>query len=132
MPHQPELGDRQLRRGFARFNRRVSGASLINDFSRQYLNPYINDHQPCLFPETITDDKGRERKRYPYSSLKTPYEKLKSLPDAQMYLKPGVTFEILDSIAREKSDNEAADPLQQARRQLFNTIDKQERRRALK
>ena len=107
-------------------------ASLINDFSRQYLNPYINYHQPCLFPETIIDNKGRERKRYPYSSLKAPYQKLKSLPDAQMYLKPGVTFEILDSIAQEKSDNEAADPLQQARRQLFNTIDKQERRRALK
>ena len=100
--------------------------------TQQHLNPYINDHRPYLFPETITDDKGRERKRYPYSSLKTPYEKLKSLPDAQMYLKPGVTFEILDSIAQEKSDNEAADPLQQARRQLFNTIDKQERRRALK
>ena len=75
--------------------------SLINDFRQQYLNPYINDHQPCLFPETITDDKGRERKRYPYSSLKTPYQKLKSLPNAQTCLKPGVTFEILDSIAQE-------------------------------
>ncbi len=63
--------------------------SLINDFSQQHLNPYINYHRPCLFPETITDNKGRERKCYPYSSLKTPYQKLKSLPDAQMYLKPG-------------------------------------------
>ena len=46
--------------------------SLINDFRRQYLNPYINYHRPCLFPETITDDKGRERKRYPFITSDSP------------------------------------------------------------
>ena len=55
-------------------------ASLINDFNRQHLNPYINYHRPCLFPVIITDSKGKQRKRYPYQSLMTPYEKLKSLP----------------------------------------------------
>ena len=74
-------------------------ASLINDFNRQHLNPYINYHRPCLFPVIITDSKGKQRKRYPYQSLMTPYEKLKSLPDADQYLKPGITFEILDAIA---------------------------------
>ena len=46
-------------------------ASLINDFNRQYLNPYVNFHRPCLFPEIIIDSKGKQRKRYPYDSLMT-------------------------------------------------------------
>ena len=105
-------------------------ASLINDFNRQHLNPYINYHRPCLFPVIITDSKGKQRKRYPYQSLMTPYEKLKSLPDADQYLKPGITFEILDAIAYQQSDNEAADELQKARRQLFKTIHERETKRA--
>ena len=102
-------------------------ASLINDFNRQHLNPYINYHRPCLFPVIITDSKGKQRKRYPYQSLMTPYEKLKSLPDADQYLKPGIT---LDAIAYRQSDNEAADELQKARRQLFKTIHERETKRA--
>ena len=105
-------------------------ASLINDFNRQHLNPYINYHRPCLFPVIITDSKGKQRKRYPYQSLMTPYEKLKSLPDADQYLKPGITFEILGAIAYRQSDNEAADELQKARRQLFKTIHERETKRA--
>ena len=105
-------------------------ASLINDFNRQHLNPYINYHRPCLFPVIITDSKGKQRKRYPYQSLMTPYEKLKSLPDADQYLKPGITFEILDAITYRQSDNEAADELQKARRQLFKTIHERETKRA--
>ena len=105
-------------------------ASLINDFNRQHLNPYINYHRPCLFPVIITDSKGKQRKRYPYQSLMTPYEKLKSLPDADQYLKHGITFEILDAIAYQQSDNEAADELQKARRQLFKTIHERETKRA--
>jgi transposase InsO family protein len=105
-------------------------ASLINDFNRQHLNPYINYHRPCLFSKTVTDSKGKQRKRYPYEMLMTPYDKLKSLPDAQIYLKPGLTFEILDAIAYQQSDNEAADKLQRARRQLFKSIHEREDKRA--
>ena len=60
-------------------------ASLLNDFHRRHLNPYVNYHRPCLFPVTITDKAGKQRKRYPYESLMTPYEKLKSIPDAKTY-----------------------------------------------
>lgn len=105
-------------------------ASLINTFNRQYLNPYVNFHRPCLFPHIIIDSKGKQRKRYPYDSLMTPYEKFKSLPEAQQYLKPGMTFEILDAVAYQASDNEAADKLQQARRQLFKSIHERENMRA--
>ncbi len=97
-------------------------ASLINDFNRQHLNPYLNYHRPCFFPETRTDEKGKERKIYLYENMMTPYDKLKSLPNAKEYLKPGVSFEILDKIAYQISDNEAADQLQRARRKLFKTI----------
>lgn len=90
-------------------------APRINDFNQQHLNPYLNFHRPCFFPETRIDDQGKQRKIYPY-------DKLKSLPHAKDYLKPGVSFEILDRIAYKMSDNQAADQLQKARRKLFNTI----------
>ena len=37
-------------------------AALINDFNREHLNPYLDFHRPCFFPETRTDAKGKERK----------------------------------------------------------------------
>ena len=97
-------------------------ATLVNAFCRDHLNPYVNFHRPCLFAETITDAKGRERKRYPYQLMMTPYEKLKSLPRAQQYLKAGITFEQLDAKAGALSDNDAAQCLNHARAMLFKTI----------
>lgn len=97
-------------------------ASLVNAFCADHLNPYINFHRPCFFPETITDDKGKERKRYRYEEMKTPYEKLKSLPNASQYLKPNPTFEQLDVQAARMSDNDAALALNNARRKLFQAI----------
>ena len=97
-------------------------ALLINDFNQQYLNPYLNFHRPCFFPETRTDDHGKQRKVYRYETMMTPYDKLKSLPDAKDYLKPGVRFAILDTLAHQISDNQAADRLQKARQILFRTI----------
>jgi transposase InsO family protein len=97
-------------------------ASLVNAFCRDHLNPYVNFHRPCLFAETITDAKGRQRKRYPYKLMMTPYEKLKSLHQAQQFLKPGITFLQLDAQASAVSDNEAALRLNNARAILFRTI----------
>ena len=97
-------------------------ASVVNEFCREHLNPYINLHRPCLFAETITDAKGRQRKRYPYKLMMTPYEKLKSLPNAEQFLKPGVCFSDLDAFAAAISDNEAAQRLNEARARLFKTI----------
>ena len=86
------------------------------------MNPYLNFHRPCFFPETTTDHQGKQRKIYRYENMMTPYDKLRSLPDAKNYLKPGVSFEILDKLAHQISDNQAADQLQKARRKLFKTI----------
>ena len=97
-------------------------AALVNFFCRDYLNPYVNFHRPSLFAETITDAKGKERKRYPYRLMMTPYEKFKSLPQAETFLKRGVNFKQLDTQAKAMSDNEAAERMNTARSALFKTI----------
>ena len=97
-------------------------AAQVNAFCAAFLNPYVNFHRPCFFPETVTDAKGKERKRYRYEKMMTPYEKFKSLPEASQHLKLGITFEQLDAIAASMSDNESAAALNKARQQLFKTI----------
>jgi transposase InsO family protein len=101
-------------------------AARINRLCRNYLNPYLNYHRPCFFPEVFTDKKGKERRRYPYKNMMTPYEKLKSLPDATSFLKPGMTFESLDDIAGAITDNEAAKQLNQARKRVFRAVAERE------
>jgi transposase InsO family protein len=101
-------------------------AELLNTFNQRYLNPHINYHRPCLFPQTIVDKKGKEKKKYPYDLMDTPYEKLKSLEKAASYLKAGISFETMDKIAGIITDNQSADLLQQARSELFNTIDERD------
>lgn len=97
-------------------------ASLVNAFCADYLNPYVNFHRPCFFPETITDEKGKQRKKYRYEGMMTPYEKFKSIPEASRYLKDGVTLKQLDTQAAKMSDNDAALALSNARRKLFKDI----------
>jgi transposase InsO family protein len=105
-------------------------ASEVNAFCRDFLNPYVNFHRPCFFAESITDAKGKTRKRYRLKDMMTPYEKLKSLPDASSFLKPGVTFEDLDKTAAAVSDNEAAERLNEARKKLFQSINRRSKHAA--
>lgn len=62
--------------------------------------------------------------------MNTPYEKLKSLPDAAEFLKPGITFEQLDAQAAKMSDNDAVLGLNNARKILFQTISAAMKKRA--
>ena len=101
-------------------------AALVNGFLRDVLAPYLNYHRPCHFPVETTDSKGRTRKRYPFENVTTPYLKLKSLDSAQRYLRPGVTFEQLDSVAVALDDLAAARLLNAARDQLFRDIERRE------
>ena len=94
----------------------------VNTFCQEFLNPYVNFHRPCFFPEAITDAQGKTRKRYRFKDMMTPYEKLKSLSEAMRFLKPGTTFEQLDQTAKTVSDNEAAECLNEARKKLFQSI----------
>ncbi len=97
-------------------------ATEVNEFNRKYLTPYLNYHRPCFFAETVVDKKGKERKKYLYENMMTPYEKFKSLPKSAKYLKKGITLEALQAKADSMSDNEAAERLQSARESLFKTI----------
>jgi len=99
-------------------------AKAVNHFASGILTEYLNFHRPCHFPTVSVDAKGKLRKHYRYQDMMTPYEKLKSLPEAQRHLKPGITFQQLDAIASECSDNEAARRLNQARIELFQLINK--------
>ena len=55
----------------------------------------------------------------------TPFEKLKALPDAQRYLRPGVTIAALEDQASATSDLGAAIALKLARARLFELIDRE-------
>ena len=105
-------------------------APQMNDFNVNYLCPHINYHRPCFFPEIKIDAKGKQRKAYPYTSMMTPYDKLKSISEAKQYLKSGITFEILDELAMRISDNESAIQLRTERSKLFNLIFEQDRKQA--
>ena len=97
-------------------------AELLNEYNKDYLNPYINFHRPCFFPVSFIDHRGKVRKTYPYEEVRTPYERLKSLPQVEIYLRPGVTFEILETIANQMSDNQFAERMVKARSNLFQQI----------
>lgn len=100
-------------------------AAIINGFLREYLIPYINYHRPCHYPVVITDEKtGKQHKRYPCANMMTPYEKLKSLPNVEQYLKLGINFTALDIIAQKETDLEAAKKAKLAREKLFQNFSK--------
>ncbi len=97
-------------------------AEKINEFNKKYLTPYINYHRPCLFPTTKIEQNGKEKKVYLYNMIMTPYEKFKSLTNAENFLREDLTFEILDKTAQQTNDNEAAKNMQKARKRLFQMI----------
>ena len=97
-------------------------AAMVNQFHADYLNTYVNFHRPCFFAVSMMDVRGKVKKIYPYEEVMTPYEKLKSLPGVQSYLRAGVTLQQLDDIANQMSDNEFAERMVKARSSLFEHI----------
>jgi transposase InsO family protein len=97
-------------------------AKGINNFYFGCFNEYLNFHRPCAFPITVKDKKGKIKKKYRYQDYMTPYEKLRSIPDAQIYLKESITLEGLDKIAKRYTDNEMAKKVQLERDKLFDKI----------
>jgi len=62
--------------------------------------------------------------RNPMEKVKMPYERLKSLPNAESCLRPGITLEKLETIANQMSDNQFAERMVNARSSLFQQIAK--------
>lgn len=99
-----------------------SFAPNLNQFFFGCFNLYLNFHRPCAFATIITNAKGKTIKIYKQNDYLTPYEKLKSLFNAQKYLKKGLSFKILDKIAYTKTHNQMAQLIQQERSKLFQKI----------
>ena len=92
-------------------------AQAISAFYAQHLNPYLNYHRPCAQADIEVDAKGRQRRHY--RRYQTPLETLLALPHPAPYLRDGLTVATLQRIAARRSDTEAAQQMQQAKRQLF-------------
>lgn len=65
-------------------------APLINDFNREYLNPYLFFHRQCAFADEEVGARGKIKKLY--RTYLTPCEKLLSLSSVDEYLRAGVTM----------------------------------------
>lgn len=94
-------------------------AEALQKFYIQFLNPYLNFHRPCGFATVTVDARGKRRRRYPVEDYRTPYETLKSLPEATRYLKPGLSWARLEPIAGLRSDTEWARRMHAAKARLL-------------
>jgi hypothetical protein len=112
----------RIRKHMGRWHIAKEFADTVDHFYQEYFNTYLNYHRPCGFATTLVDTRGKEKKKY--DTYLTAYEKLKSLPGAQQYLKTGVTFAELDKIAYAFSDNEWAGKMQKAKQTLFASFRK--------
>ena len=65
------------------------------------------------------DRRGKQKRIYQTADYSTPYDKLKSLPNAEQYLKQGVSFEQLDRAAHALSDTECARRMKRAKEKLL-------------
>jgi hypothetical protein len=97
-------------------------AVSVNDFYNNVFNTYLNYHRPCGFAEIKINGKGKEVRTYPKENYMTPYEKFKSLPNAELHLKTGITFSELDKIAFAKSDIEYAKFMQEEKYKMLKII----------
>jgi len=99
-------------------------AARFNTFCREFLNPFLNFHRPCLFATDKPDPKkvGRIKRVYLLKDAMTPLDKLTSLPEAETFLREGVTLEELHALARALTDVQAAEELHEARSALFRRI----------
>lgn len=97
-------------------------AEKINQFFLTYMNPYLNFHRPSGFATMVPDLKKPGRIKPVYNTYLTPFEKLKTIPNWQTYLKTPETVLLLEQFAKQMSDNEAAEEMQKAKKELFKTI----------
>lgn len=95
-------------------------AVAIDRYLKDWMIPYLNFHRPCAFATDYVDVKGRVRKKY--ETRMTPFEKFTSLPNAEQYLKPGITIEKLRSVEQEYDDIAFAEIKEKERSKLFKSL----------
>ena len=94
-------------------------AETVQKFYTAHFNPYLNYHRPCGFATTSFTPRGKRKRIYRAADYQTPYEKLKSLPEAEQYLKPEMSFGKLDRMAMKMSDTECARKMGDAKAKLL-------------
>jgi transposase InsO family protein len=94
-------------------------AEAVQKFHTAQLNPYLNFHRPSGFATVSLDTRGKRRRTYKAADYATPYEKLKSLPAASKYLKPGISFALLEQLGQTMSDTESAKKMGRAKAELL-------------
>ena len=90
--------------------RRSNDNALVEGKNASVVRKWFgHDHIPRRFPPPVDafSQDVLSHRRYRRWDVKTPYEKLKSLPEAERFLKPGVTFADLDRDSHASSDLEA-------------------------
>lgn len=99
-------------------------AARFNTYCREYLNPFLNFHRPCLFATDVPDPRkpGRIKRVYRPANVMTPLDKLASLPEVNSSLREGITMEHLRALAMALTDVQAAVELYEARLALFRRV----------
>ena len=99
-------------------------AARFNTFCREYLNPFLNFHRPCLFATDKPDPKkpGRIKRVYRARDAMTPLDKLASLSEAAKFMREGITLKDLHELATALTDVQAAEELNEARLALFRRV----------
>jgi hypothetical protein len=104
-------------------------ANPINAFYQDVFNPWLNEHRPCLFATSAANAKGKIVKRYKHEDVKTPLACLALLSTQGLVtFRDGITLDALQAQARSQTDLAAAQTMQQAKRELFATFIKPQRR----
>ena len=108
--------------GYEHIHRRH--AARFDTFCREYLNPFLNLHRPCLFATELADPKkpGRIKRVYRPKDAMTPLDKLASLPEAAKFLRQGQSIQDLKRLAQALTDVQAAQELNEARQALFRRV----------
>lgn len=94
-------------------------AETFQKFYREHLTPYLNFHRPCGFATVSLDARGKRQRKYKAEDYRTPFEKLQSLPDAEQFLKPGVSLPKLEKQALAISDTACAFRMNAAKTKLL-------------
>lgn len=65
------------------------------------------------------EERGKRRRKYKADDYRTPFEKLKSLPGVEKFLKPGLSLEAMEREALAVSDTEWARRMHAAKAKLL-------------
>jgi hypothetical protein len=88
-------------------------------FYTSMMNPYLNFHRPCGYATVTTNSRGKRKRSYRHKDYRTPYEKLRSLPEWDRNLKEGITAGMLQRQAAARSDTEAGRRMQKVKLALL-------------